>query len=83
MYPKKVCITIWGDKINVASLQLNSMLNISFDIESREFNGNWFTDLRAWRVETAQDQAGVATVHTTTPPPVNFESGKEGDDLPF
>lgn len=84
MYPKKVCVTVWGDKINIANLKENTLLNVSFDIESREFNGNWFTDLRAWKVEAAQDQSGGEPIAANTPPPpVNFESGKDGDDLPF
>lgn len=53
MYPKKICISMWGDKINEAVLQVGNMLDVSFDIESREYNGNWYTDLRAWKVEIA------------------------------
>ena len=52
-YPKKVCISIWGDKINKDVLQPGAMLNISFDVESREYNGRWYTDVKAWKVETA------------------------------
>ena len=39
MYPKKVCITLWGDKINESLLQIGNILDVSFDIESREYNG--------------------------------------------
>ena len=38
-YPKKICISIWGDKINENQLQPSNELKIDFDIESREFNG--------------------------------------------
>ncbi|MBB4037179.1 hypothetical protein GGR21_003094 [Dysgonomonas hofstadii] len=91
MYPKKVCVTIWGDKINVAALQEGTMLDVQFDAESREYNGNWYTDLRAWKVDPAgmgeqvppaaygaqnQQQAPAA-------PPVDFTSGDDADDLPF
>ena len=31
-YPKKICISIWGDKINPAVLVLGDTLNISFDV---------------------------------------------------
>ena len=24
---------------------------VSFDLESREFNGRWYTDVRAWKIE--------------------------------
>ena len=56
-YPKKVCVSIWGDKINPSQLQPGNMLNVSFDIESREYNGRWYTDVKAWKV----DVAGAAT----------------------
>lgn len=52
-YPKKVCISIWGDKIDGSVLQIGSMLSISFDIESREYNGRWYTDVKAWKIEAA------------------------------
>lgn len=86
MYPKKVCITLWGDKINPAILQEGAILDISFDIESREYNNNWYTDLRAWKVEPS-GSASVAPAPGSAPanqpaPPVDF-SGDSGDDLPF
>ena len=46
-YPKKVCISIWGDKINEAQLQTCNLLKIDFDIESREYNSKWYTDIKA------------------------------------
>jgi hypothetical protein len=52
-YPKKVCISIWGDKINEQQLVVGNSLTIDFDIESREFSGRWYTDLKAWKVDTA------------------------------
>ena len=52
-YPKKVCISIWGDKINESVLQIGSQLAISFDVESREYNGKWYTDVKAWKIEAA------------------------------
>jgi hypothetical protein len=57
-YPKKVCISIWGDKINENVLQVGSQLNISFDVESREYNGRWYTDVKAWKIESAGASAG-------------------------
>ena len=83
-YPKKVCITIWGDKINPSQLQVGNMLTIDFDVESREFNGRWYTDVKAWKVEAA----GVAQEATMPPPPMNYDMPEPPppapvDDLPF
>ena len=52
-YPKRVCISIWGDKINDQLLVVGNILVIDFDIESREFSGKWYTDLKAWKVDIA------------------------------
>jgi hypothetical protein len=46
-YPKKICVTIWGDKINESQLHIGNELKIDFDIESREYNGRWYTDIKA------------------------------------
>lgn len=87
-YPKKVCISIWGDKASEATLQVGNILNISFDVESREYNGRWYTDVKAWRVELAApnganpyQKAGSVSEQAPSAAP-NF-SGDDADDLPF
>ncbi len=52
-FPKKVCMAIWGDKVDVRHLQIGKQLNISFDVESREFNGKWYTDVKVFKIEAA------------------------------
>lgn len=53
-YPKKVCLTAWNDLIGtVKSLPMETEVKVSFDISSREYNGRWYTDVKAWKVETA------------------------------
>jgi len=82
-YPKKVCVSIWGDKIKEDQLKTGAMLNISFDVESREYNGRWYTDVKAWKVEAAGTSAGKTTDGPIDEP--HFEEGNMGDkeDLPF
>ncbi|WP_262919258.1 DUF3127 domain-containing protein [Niabella hibiscisoli] len=82
-YPKKVCISIWGDKINESALQIGNTLNISFDVESREYNGRWYTDVKAWKVEAAGGASGGgnSSYADEMPPDVNYDDSK--DDLPF
>lgn len=48
---KKICISIWGDKINEAQLQKGNELKIDFDMESRDYNGRWYIDIKAWKIE--------------------------------
>ncbi len=52
-YPKKICVSVWGDKINESQLQIGNKLKIDFDIESGEFNNKWYTDVKAWKIEVA------------------------------
>jgi hypothetical protein len=83
-YPRKVCISSWGDKVNVDSFVEGSMLNVSFDIESREFNGKWYTNLTAWKVETGgenqQAPPPMPPIETYQP---DMDVPPMKDDLPF
>lgn len=78
-YPKKVCVSVWGDKINESQLKPGTVLNISFDIESREYNGRWYTDVKAWKIETGAGGNKPADEGTY------FDGGdtENRDDLPF
>jgi hypothetical protein len=79
-YPKKICVSIWGDKIDAGQLQAGNMLKIDFDVESREFNGRWYTDVKAWKIEAAGNSpASPAKVTGNLGP----ENSSNDDDLPF
>ena len=34
-------------------MQIGNLLQIDFDIESREYNNKWYTDIKAWKIEVA------------------------------
>lgn len=82
-YPRKVCISAWGDKVNVGSLVEGTMLNVFIDAESREFSGKWYTSLTAWKVETVGESQQTPTPMQpdTYQPETDVLSMK--DDLPF
>ncbi len=80
-YPKKICVSIWGDKIDAGQLQPGNMLKIDFDVESREFNGRWYTDVKAWKIEAAGAATSVGTPKTTGN--MGPENSNNDDDLPF
>ena len=51
-YPRKVCFEIFGeDRIKNNPCNVDDVVTVSFDIESREYNGRWYTSIRAWRVQ--------------------------------
>lgn len=86
-YPKKVCVSIWGDRIDPGQLQVGNELKIDFDIESREYNGRWYTDVKAWKLEVAGSADNTGAVEQAPPGnPEDYGIGvpeNEGDDLPF
>jgi hypothetical protein len=68
-YPKQVCFMIWGDKIDQFAIREGQELTVSFDLESREFNGRWYTDVKAWRVAPAgAAESGDERVYDEPPP---------------
>ena len=80
-YPKKVCISVWGDKINPTVLVVGNELSIDFDIESREYNGRWYTDLKAWKMElvgAGQSENGTRSQRDTPPAEIDND-----EVLPF
>lgn len=54
-YPSQVCMNVWGDdKVKeLDKYQVGDRVKVSFNLSSREFNGRWYTDVRAWRIEPA------------------------------
>ena len=92
-FPKKVCVSLWGDKIDDSKLKVGNMLRIDFDVESREYNSRWYTDVKAWRVEVEGSGAiassgGAGNGRTIQPgadysPPMVDTSTQGDDDLPF
>lgn len=56
-YPKKVAFNFFGERVDQYPLQVGQTVKISFDIDSREFNGRWYVDIRAWKAEPADAAA--------------------------
>ncbi len=46
-YPKSVCFELWGeDRIKQANIQEGDFITVSFNVQSREYNGRWYTSVR-------------------------------------
>jgi hypothetical protein len=85
-YPKKVCFTLFGDKISlIDGISEGKEVEVFFTVESRDFNGRWFHNINAWKIETA------GAVSSTKSYPPEFTAGDippeaaddSGNDLPF
>lgn len=78
-YPKKVCLSVWGEKIDQFNLVVGETVTVSVDLESREYKDRWYTEARAWKIEKSSSG--------TMAPPVGDEpfvpEGTATDDLPF
>ena len=81
-YARKICFSAWGEKAStVKNLKPGTIVNVSFNAESREFNGRWYTDLRAWKI----DQSGSTPASQDVPEMLEpLPPGEEEvNDLPF
>lgn len=88
-FPAQVCMNVWGeDKVReLDKYHVGDKVKVSFNLSAREYNGRWYNDVRAWRIEPA----GIASAAPAVPPaPVapppsevpGFDSMSD-DDLPF
>lgn len=83
-YPKKVCLSIWGDKIDQFKIGTGDVVTASLDLESREYNGRWYTEARVWKLEKNGSSASPANSSADPIGDEPFVSNQTGtDDLPF
>ncbi|HZL08408.1 MAG TPA: DUF3127 domain-containing protein [Prolixibacteraceae bacterium] len=84
-FPKKVCFTLFGDKISlIEGTTEGTEIEVFFSLESREFNGKWYHNINAWKIE--HEAAATAKSY-----PPEFSAGDvppeqaddSGNDLPF
>jgi hypothetical protein len=88
-YPRKVCFSAWGDKVSLLkALKADAEVTVSFNVESREFNGKWYTDLRIWKIDRQNKQAVQPAADNIAdaglePLSADDSAGKDDNDLPF
>ena len=89
-YPKKVSVSVWGDKTeSLRNMLPGTDVKVSFNVESREYNGRWYTDVKAWKIEAggAPSSSNSSSAENTTPhfaeTTFNGDSNGMDNDLPF
>ena len=88
-FPSQVCMNVWGeDKVKeLDRYQVGDKVKVAFNLSSREYNGRWYTEVRAWRIEPAtpvQPQAPAQPDHAAPLPSMDdMSSPLSDDDLPF
>ena len=78
-YAKDVAFNVFGaEKVDNFTKynKVGQMVDVSFDVESREYKGRYYTDLNAWKVFTNKDGATASAepAQTTT---------EDAGNLPF
>ena len=86
-YPKKVCFEFFGDKVDQNHAQIGDEVVLSFYLESREYNGRWFTSVRGWKLEKASVEAAPAMDQMSSMAMADIPpfpaAADNNDDLPF
>lgn len=84
-FPRKVCFTLFNDKTALINdLSVGEEVEVSFNLESREYNGKWFHNINAWKIEKpAAEQLPEAPPEFSMDDIPPEPSGDETNDLPF
>jgi hypothetical protein len=87
-FPKKVCFTLFGDKVSLISgFSAGEEIEVAFNLESREFSGKWYHNINAWRITRPSSNAAPSSsggfIPDDVPPPPPPPEGEYGNDLPF
>ena len=77
-YPQMVCLTQWGNSIDTTQdLAVEDVILATFSLSSREYNGRWYTDVKAYRVDIINESSNPSEDSGTT---LNVD---DDADLPF
>ena len=81
-YNPEVCFSLFGDE-KVEMLRNygeGQEVEVAFNVSSREFNGKYYHNLDAWKINPAGQ---VSAVGGAAPAPAIDDAPAEDDDLPF
>lgn len=56
-YPRKVKFHVFGDRATQLNFEVGKNYSVSFDLESREFNGRWYTDVSCYAMRALDGAA--------------------------
>ncbi|MFI3314106.1 MAG: DUF3127 domain-containing protein [Rikenellaceae bacterium] len=83
-FDRKLSLSFWGDKTQqLASLQVGELVRANFDLDSREYNGRWFTTAQAWKLERGIGVAPTPPMDPFDAPPVEESNFATSYNEPF
>jgi len=75
-YNNIICVELMGDKINeFDNLELGTLYEVYINIESREWNGKYFTNVKGWKATKVGEDPSLKEVLNNIEEDIN--------DLPF
>lgn len=81
-YPKDVYFTVFGEEKTTNFTTYNrvgQVVEVFFNINAREYNDKWYTDLGAWKIVTEK----VTETNTPVTETVSDNGYHQVEDLPF
>jgi len=74
-----VCFTLFGDDkiVMLESVSVGKDVEVSFNLSSREFNGKYYHNIDAWKIDAAD---GASNADESLPPE---DPGPDDEDVPF
>ena len=91
-YPQDIKFSALKEKSEqLSKFSEGDVMNVKFDLRGREYNGQFYVDLNAWRIEADQAGApaapgapqGVSAAPMPPVPPMPATAPADDDDLPF
>lgn len=71
-YPRHLCFNVFGaERLQRFNIQIGQTVLVAFDIDAREWNGRWFSDVRAYDVRQVDPNA----VPVSNPFPAESQPG--------
>ena len=85
-FAKKICFTVFNDKLSlIERIKEGDEVEVSFNLESREFNGKWYHNINAWKIDQIETgnsvKDSIPEYRLEDIPPEPAEPG--ANDLPF
>lgn len=83
-FPRKVCFTLFGDKTSlIDGLSAGEEVEVAFNLESREYNGKWFHNINAWKIDKATANQMPDRMPEYSMNDIPPEPDEDAADLPF
>ena len=80
-YEKSVAVSVFGDKVDKVP-GTGQECTVSFNVESKEYNGKYYTNVNAWKIEVSGGSARPQD-NPTSSPTFDGANGEINSELPF